>query len=232
MNQTVDIAEIEKFSRIGEEWWDKNGKLRLLHETNHLRTEYIRKFLYNKKANTILDIGCGGGILSESISKYGYKVTGIDPSQENIRIAQSHAKELKINYIHSDLENFTFIKKQTFDVILCMEVIEHVTSIDLFIEKSIALLNKGGLICLSSINRTTKSYLQAIVIAEYLFKWLPKKTHAWKKFISPNELQRIFHVNGTQIKQLDGIKYNPIHGDWLLSRDTAVNYILFGQKIN
>ena len=227
---SIDEKEIKKFSKIADEWWEKNGKFKPLHEMNHLRVEYIKKFLHNKNVNSILDIGCGGGILSESMKKCGYKVTGIDPSQENIQAAKIHANGLEIDYQCCTIEEFIKKREQKFDVILCMEVIEHVTDIHLFIELSISTLKNSGFIFLSTINRTAKSYLKAIIGAEYLLRWLPRGTHRWKKFVTLNEVRKYFFNNSVKLLQIDGMKYSFTHGDWKLSSDRSVNYILIGQK--
>ncbi|MBQ4875388.1 MAG: bifunctional 2-polyprenyl-6-hydroxyphenol methylase/3-demethylubiquinol 3-O-methyltransferase UbiG [Rickettsiaceae bacterium H1] len=227
-NNSTEEEEVKKFSQIAEEWWNKEGKFKPLHEMNYLRVDYIKKILHDKKVTTILDIGCGGGILSESMAKCGYKVTGIDPSESNIKIAESHKNDLKIEYYHSTLENFA---KKKFDVILCMEVVEHVADLSSFLELSISMLKKSGFIFISTINRTVKSYLQAIIGAEYLLRWLPRGTHQWKKFVTPNEIRKCLSRNEVKLISLDGMKYGLIHGDWELSKDNSVNYISVGQKI-
>ncbi len=226
---SLDQKEITKFSKIADEWWDKNGKFRLLHEINYLRVEYISQYLYNQEVKKILDIGCGGGILSESMAKKGYQVTGIDPSEENIKIAQLHKKNLNICYKCINAEDF--VKNgETFDVVLCTEVVEHVADIDSFIATCSSLLKKEGIIFLSTINRTTTSYLQAIIIAEYILRWLPRRTHEWRKFIKPSEMRNYLFHNNIKVKEIKGMKYSILHGDWELSDNVSVNYILAAQK--
>jgi len=199
---TINKKEIEKFSAIATEWWNPNGKFKPLHEFNPIRIKYIKDNIINnfklnltnkplKKIN-ILDIGCGGGLLSEPMSRLGASVTGIDASKKNIEIAKLHAKinKLKINYVCASPE--TLKTKIKFDVILNMEIIEHVKDIDLFIKESSNLLKKNGLMFIATLNKTLKSYLFAIVGAEYILNWLPIGTHDWNKFVKP---ENIIEVN-------------------------------------
>lgn len=231
-NKSVDIKEIDKFSAIANEWWEPEGKFKPLHEINHVRMEYIINHLRNyPEKKTVLDVGCGGGILSESIAKLNYDVTGIDPSKENIEAAKIHSRHLKIDYHYVTIEGFAE-QGNKFDVVLCMEVIEHVADIYSFINSCAKLLNENGLIFLSTINRTVKSYLQAIIGAEYILRWLPRGTHQWKKFVTPHELRKHFDNNNIKMIKLDGIKYSVVGGDWVVRQDLDVNYISIGQKIS
>jgi len=232
---TVNKKEIEKFSRMAEEWWDVEGKFKPLHKFNPIRIKYIKesvienfKLQNNEKLPlngiNLLDIGCGGGLLSEPMCRLGATVTGIDASAKNIEIAKIHAKKnnLNINYICTSPEK---IQKKKFDVILNMEIVEHVENVDLFLESSSNLLKKDGLMFVATINKTLKSYLFAIVGAEYILRWLPIGTHEWEKFIKPNDLENIISkFNMTKIKT-DGVKFNPILDKWSLSKDTSINYI-------
>jgi len=198
---TVNKKEIEKFSRMAEEWWDVEGKFKPLHKFNPIRIKYIKESVIENfklpnneklplKGINLLDIGCGGGLLSEPMSRLGATVTGIDASEKNIEIAKIHAKrsKLNINYICSSPEK---IKKDKFDVILNMEIVEHVDNVDLFLKSSANLLNDNGLMFVATINKTLKSYLFAIIGAEYVLRWLPIGTHEWEKFVKPEILQNI-----------------------------------------
>ena len=234
--KTINKKEIEKFSQLAGEWWDPKGKFAPLHKFNPIRIEYIREKLasYFKlnlnssaplKNINILDIGCGGGLLSEPITRLGADVTGIDASSKNIEIAKLHAKQmsLKINYINCTPENFKLEKK--FDVILNMEIVEHVSNIDFFIQNCSKFLKKDGVMFVATLNRTLKSYMQAIIGAEYILRWLPIGTHDWNNFIKPDELKNISQKNGFVNEDLIGIKYNPLSKQWRQSSDSSVNYI-------
>ena len=233
--KTVNIKEIEKFSKIASEWWNPNGKFKPLHKFNPIRLKYIKEnIMKNFNLNNsnkplrninILDIGCGGGLLSEPLSRLGAKVVGIDASKKNINVAKYHAKKnrIKIKYIYSSPENLKVKKK--FDVILNMEILEHINDINFFIKKSSELLKKNGLMFIATINKTLKSYIFAIVGAEYILRWLPIGTHEWDKFVIPRELIKICNKNHLIIKSLDGLKFNLLNDDWILNKDTSVNYI-------
>ena len=202
---TINKKEIEKFSKIAAEWWNPNGKFKPLHKFNPIRIKYIKdniikKFNLNSsnkplKTINILDIGCGGGLLSEPMSRLGANVVGIDASKKNIEVAKFHAKKnkLKINYICASPEILKIQKK--FDVILSMEIVEHVEDVNFFIKKSSELLKKNGLMFIATLNKTLKSYMFAIVGAEYILRWLPIGTHDWNKFIKPDELIKVTKIN-------------------------------------
>ena len=234
-NNTLDKKEIEKFSKIAEEWWNPTGKFKPLHKFNPIRIKYIKDNLINdfdlknKKKPLhgikILDIGCGGGLLSEPMARLGAKVTGIDPLKRNIEIAKHHLKKSKLNieYYNSSPEKFNSNNK--YDVILNMEIVEHVENIDLFINQSAKFLKKSGIMFIATLNQTLKSYLFAIVGAEYILKWLPIGTHDWQKFIKPNELISICKKNSLNLKTVDGMSFNPILDKWNISIDRSVNYI-------
>jgi len=232
---TINKKEIEKFSKIAEEWWDPHGKFKPLHKFNPIRIRYIKdniikNFNLNfkdkplKKIN-ILDIGCGGGLLSEPMSRLGANIVGIDASKKNIEVAKFHAhtKKLKINYICASPE--TLKTKKKFDVILNMEIVEHVEDIDFFIKESSNLLKKNGLMFIATLNKTLKSYFFAIIGAEYILNWLPIGTHDWDKFVKPKDIIRICKKNNLIIKRIDGIKFNLLNDQWSLSKDNSVNYI-------
>ena len=235
-SSTINKKEIDKFSKIAEDWWNPEGKFKPLHKFNPTRIKYIKdkilnhfKILNNEKPLKnlkILDIGCGGGLLSEPISRLGANITGIDASEKNINAAKIHAKQsnLKINYFCNSPENFKADKK--FDVILNMEIVEHVEDVDFFIKKSSELLKKNGLMFVATLNRTLKSYIFANVGAEYVLRWLPIGTHEWNKFITPKELTKFGEKNSLQPDNIDGMVFNPINNLWKVSKDCSVNYII------
>ena len=234
-SSTINKEEIEKFSKMASQWWDPNGKFKPLHKFNPIRIGYIKNSIIKhfklkdstnplKKIN-ILDIGCGGGLLSEPMYKLGANVVGIDASKKNIEIAKFHAKKnnLKINYICSSPEVLKAKKK--FDVILNMEIVEHVDDINFFMKKSSELLKKNGLMFVATLNKTLKSYAFAIIGAEYILRWLPIGTHNWEKFVKPEDLIKISEKNNLKIKNVDGLKYDILNDRWKLSTDKSVNYI-------
>ena len=232
---SVNKKEIEKFSKIATEWWNPEGKFKPLHKFNPIRIKYIKENIINnfnlKNKNkplsgvNILDIGCGGGLLSEPMSRMGASVTGIDASDKNIKIAKLHSKKskLKINYLCSSPEKMKVEKK--FDVILNMEIVEHVEDIDFFLKSCAKLLKKNGLMFIATINKTFKSYIFAIVGAEYVLRWLPIGTHEWEKFVKPEDLKRNLMKYNFSVKKLDGMHFNIIKDEWSISSDLSVNYI-------
>ena len=234
-NNTINKKEIEKFSKIAEEWWDPEGKFKPLHKFNPIRISYIKENIINsfKLSNNdkplnnveILDIGCGGGLLSEPMSRLGAKVSGIDASEKNISIAKLHAKKsnLDINYVCTSPESFK--TKSRFDVILNMEIVEHVEDVDFFLKSCSKLLKKNGIMFVATINKTLKSYLFAIIGAEYVLRWLPIGTHEWEKFITPDELIKIQKKNNLKLDALTGMKFNIIKDEWKISNDQSINYI-------
>ena len=234
-NNTINKEEIEKFSRIAEEWWNPEGKFKPLHKFNPVRIEYIKNnilkdFSLEKKDKPlkgikILDVGCGGGLLSEPLCRLGAEVTGVDASEKNIKVAKIHAKKmnLKIDYFCSSPEKMK--ASQKFDVILNMEIVEHVEDINLFLRSCTNLLKKNGIMFVATINKTLKSYLFAIVGAEYVLRWLPIGTHDWEKFVKPDDLTEILKKNNLTLTKLDGVKFNILSNKWNLNSDTSVNYI-------
>ena len=240
-NITVNKKEIDKFSRLASEWWDPNGKFKPLHKFNPVRLNYIKRSILNKlkkkndsdslKNIKILDIGCGGGLLCEPLSKLGAKVIGIDASEKNIKIAKTHARKskLKINYYCASPENF--ISKEKFDVILNMEIVEHVEDVNLFLKESSKFLKTNGIMFIATLNKTLKSYVFAILGAEYILRWLPIGTHDWNMFISPDNLVQICKKNSLSLDEILGVKYNVISGDWNLSNDDNVNYMARFRKL-
>jgi len=232
---SVNKKEIEKFSKMADEWWNPKGKFKPLHKFNPVRIKYIRDNivdnfkLKNKQKPLekieILDIGCGGGLLSEPMKRLGANVTGIDASSKNIEIAKLHAKKnkLDINYLCSSPENIK--KKKKFDVILNMEIIEHVEDVEFFLKSCSKLLKKNGLMFVATINKTLKSYFFAIVGAEYILKWLPIGTHDWEKFIKPDDLKILQKKNNLMLSKLDGVNFDIFKNEWNISKDFSVNYI-------
>jgi 2-polyprenyl-6-hydroxyphenyl methylase/3-demethylubiquinone-9 3-methyltransferase len=232
---SVNKIEIEKFSNMADEWWDPHGKFKPLHKFNPIRIKYIkeniiRQFKIKNKNKplsgiNILDIGCGGGLLSEPMCRLGANVTGIDASTKNVKISKLHAKKdnLKINYICTSPEKLKISKK--FDVILNMEIVEHVEDISFFLKSCSKLLNKNGLMFVATINKTLKSYVFAIVGAEYVLRWLPIGTHDWEKFVKPEELKEILSKNNLFLKKLDGMHFNIIKDEWSITNDLSINYI-------
>ena len=232
---TINKEEIEKFNKIAEEWWNPNGKFKPLHKFNPIRIEYIKNniiedFNISKNKKTlngisILDIGCGGGLLSEPLARLGANVVGIDASKKNIDVAKHHLKQsnLNIEYYQASPENFSFKKK--FDVILNMEIIEHVDDVQSFMNFSSKFLNDDGIMFIATLNQTLKSYIFAIIGAEYILRWLPIGTHDWNKFIKPKELEKICNLTSLKLEKIDGVKFNPVSNKWRLSKDKSINYI-------
>ena len=238
---TVNKDEIEKFSKLADEWWDVNGKFKPLHMFNPIRIEYIldislKHLKVDKSENfplkklRILDIGCGGGLISEPMSRLGADVTAIDASDKNIRIAKLHSKKnnLNINYLNAAPENLKF--KNEFDIILNLEVVEHVEDLDLYLQSCFDLLKPNGVMFTATINRTFTSYIKAIVGAEYILRWLPIGTHDWNKFIKPEELEKKLIDLNFSIKHLTGLSFNPLFQQWKRTQDVSVNYILVAEK--
>jgi len=240
-SNTINKLEIAKFSKISSEWWSPNGKFKPLHKFNPIRIKYLKENIIEhfklKQTNSplkglnILDIGCGGGLLSEPITRLGAKVTAIDASKKNIQVAKFHAKKnsLKINYLCSSPEKLNLNKK--FDVVLNMEIVEHVEDLNFFIKKSSNLLKKNGLMFIATLNKTFKSYMFAIIGAEYVLRWLPIGTHDWEKFVKPDNLVSLAINSNLKLKKLSGMKFNPIIDKWSLSNDKSVNYIAKFKKI-
>ena len=232
---TINKEEIEKFNKIAEEWWSPNGKFKPLHKFNPIRIEYIKNNIIKDfdipsnhkplKGINILDIGCGGGLLSEPLARLGASVVGIDASKKNIDIAKHHLKKsnLSIEYHNASPENFSYKKK--FDVILNMEIVEHVEDIPEFICQSAKFLKDKGIMFIATLNQTLKSYVFAIIGAEYILRWLPIGTHDWNKFVKPEKLESICNKNSLKLKKIDGVKFNPLLNKWKISKDKSINYI-------
>ena len=241
MTTTINKEEIQKFSNLADEWWDVNGKFKPLHMFNPIRIEYIvdqikKHFKINKgKTNfleglNILDIGCGGGLISEPVARLGGIVTGIDASKKNIEVAKIHSEKskLKINYLNMSPEQLKDKKK--FDVILNLEIVEHVEDVNLYIKFFYNLLKKDGLMFTATLNRSLMSYLKAIVGAEYILRWLPIGTHDWNKFLKPEELEKLLQNQKFYTKDIKGLEFNPILRKWSKSNNLSVNYIISSSK--
>ncbi len=238
---TINKKEIEKFSKIAEEWWNPNGKFKPLHKFNPIRIKYIKENIESdlniknkyKPLNglSVLDIGCGGGLLSEPMARLGAKVVGIDASDRNIKVAKYHLKKskLKIKYLNTSPESLKTSEK--FDIILNMEIVEHVENVNSFIKQSSKFLKKSGIMFIATLNQTLKSYIFAIIGAEYILQWLPVGTHDWNKFVKPETLTNICKKNYLDLKKINGMTFNPILNKWSVSDDKSVNYIMKLKKI-
>lgn len=238
---TVDPAEIERFSRIAEEWWDPTGKFAPLHRLSPVRLGYIRDraaaYWHRQTLAeqplaglSVLDIGCGGGLLSEPMARLGAQVTGIDAGARNIAVATLHAEHqgLAIDYRQETAEALAKRGGQ-FDIVLALEIAEHVADVDLFLRSCGQLVRPGGLIFVSTLNRTAKAWALAIAGAEYVLGWLPRGTHDWKKFLKPSEVTRGLAAGGIAAQEIVGVVYSPLRREWKLSKtDLDVNYMLYG----
>ena len=233
---TVDKIEIEKFSKLPKDWWNPNSKFKPLHLFNPARISFIKNKLISHfglnsnskkplKGLKILDIGCGGGLLCEPLTRLGATMTGIDASNDNIEVAKLHSKEMGLNikYIRCSPENLNF--KNEFDSILNMEVVEHVLNVNLFIQNCSKLIKKNGIMFVATINKNLKSYMFAILGAEYILRWLPIGTHDWDKFLTPLDLEIIANKNDFRTGEVAGMKFNFFSKKWYKSKDTSVNYI-------
>ncbi|MGE0627447.1 MAG: bifunctional 2-polyprenyl-6-hydroxyphenol methylase/3-demethylubiquinol 3-O-methyltransferase UbiG [Hyphomicrobiaceae bacterium] len=236
-NATLDAAEVERFSRMAAEWWDPTGKFRPLHQIGPVRLSFIRdqlsahfslspKSLRPFERLRLLDIGCGGGLICEPLARLGGSVVGIDPSEVNIQVARSHAEpqELHIDYRAMTVEALA-AGGESFDAVICLEVVEHVPDVGAFLRSCAGLLAPGGIMVLSTINRTLKSFALAIVGAEYVLRWLPVGTHQWDRFVRPDELDGHLRAAGLAMGPPRGMLYNPIADRWSLGADTDVNYL-------
>ena len=241
-SSSVDQAEVERFSRHAANWWDARGPMAALHKFNPVRLGYIRdkaaerfgrdpKKLDCLKGLRMLDIGCGGGILSEPLARLGAQMVGADPSRENIAVASAHAQEsgVTVDYRATTAEDLAAAGER-FDVVLAMEVVEHVTDVDAFVATCASMVKPGGLMIAATLNRTLKSFALAIVGAEYVLRWLPRDTHQWDKFVTPKELEATIERGGLQVTGERGVIYNPFADRWQLSSDMDVNYMLVAER--
>jgi len=240
-SKSIDKSEVEKFSNMADQWWDTKGKFAPLHKFNPVRIKYIKERCIEHfakkdgemplKGLNILDIGCGGGLLSEPLCRLGASMTSIDAGDKNIKIAATHAAQagLKINYMCTSAEALATQDKR-YDVVLNMEVIEHVADVTSFMKASCKLVKPGGMMIVATLNRTVKSYALAIIGAEYILRWLPKGTHSWEKFLKPSEIEAYLSDGGLNLQKIQGVSYNPLSNDWSLSSDINVNYMLLAVK--
>ena len=239
---TLDPAEIAKFERMAAEWWDAGGKFRPLHRFNPVRLGYIRDVVVAHSGRDpkaarpfaglrLLDIGCGGGILCEPLARLGAETIGIDPSAVNVGIASLHAEHagLSIDYRTTTAEALAGTEER-FDIVLAMEVVEHVANVPAFIAAASALVRPGGLLFVATINRTAKAFALAIVGAEYLLRWLPRGTHEYEKLVRPAELEGAFRAAGLVMRDETGVRYNPVTDCWSRSADMDVNYMVVAEK--
>ncbi len=239
---TLDAEEIDRFARLASEWWDPRGKFRALHKIGPARLGFLRDEMHRHFARgqavmrpleglRVLDVGCGGGLICEPLARLGARVTGLDPAVENIEAARRHAagQALDIDYRAGRVEELE-VEGRTFDAVVCLEVVEHVPDAGAFLKASAALLRPGGLILLSTLNRTLKAYLLAIIGGEYVLRWLPVGTHQWDRFVTPDELARHLRAAGLGPPALKGLVYNPLTDAWSLGADTDVNYLASAAK--
>ena len=223
----VDPVELEKFSHLAHRWWDPNSEFKPLHDINPLRLDYIDK-IAGLNGKTVLDVGCGGGILSESMAALGAHVTGIDMGEKPLKVAKLHLLETgqKVDYRHISVENLAQEQPQHYDVVTCMEMLEHVPEPASIVRACSQLVKPGGHVFFSTLNRNPKSYLFAVIGAEYILNMLPRGTHDYAKFIKPSELARFCRDAGLQVKDIVGMTYNPLTKVYALNKDTDVNYIV------
>lgn len=240
---TVDATEIAKFTAMAEAWWDPHGDFKPLHRLNPVRIAYIRDVAaahFGREAGAeapleglaLLEVGCGGGLLCEPMRRLGAEVTGIDPAPRNIGVARTHAEAtgLKITYLPCAAEDL-LERGDTYDIVLAMEVVEHVADVGTFIQNCSRLVRPGGLMFLATLNRTAKAFAFAIVGAEYVLRWLPRGTHDWRKFVKPSELAQALRKSGMSVDRITGVTYNPLTEAWSQTRDLDVNYMLAAKKV-
>lgn len=237
---TINKKEIDKFDALSQEWWDVNGKFKPLHQFNPVRLELIINYIKNYfsiinntnnlKGIKILDVGCGGGLISEPLARLGADITGIDASEKNIQAAKIHAKKnnIKINYIHGSPEQLNL--KENFDVLLNLEIVEHVDNIELFLNSCRNLLKNNGIMFTATLNRTFSSFIKAIVGAEYVLRWLPVGTHDWNKFLKPEELEKMLETLEFSLLELKGLNFSLLTNKWFISNKTDVNYMMISKK--
>ncbi|MCB8823081.1 bifunctional 2-polyprenyl-6-hydroxyphenol methylase/3-demethylubiquinol 3-O-methyltransferase UbiG [Microvirga rosea] len=239
---TIDPAEVARFERIAATWWDPKGPMKVLHRFNPVRLAYIRdeacrrfgrdsRSARSLEGLRILDVGCGGGVLSEPLGRLGAQVTGLDPAPTNVSVARLHAEQagVPVDYRNETVEAVV-ARGETFDLVLAMEVVEHVADVQAFVSACAQAVKPGGALVMATLNRTLRSFALAIVGAEYVLGWLPRGTHEWDKFVTPEELGAALGEAGFAVGDQTGVAYNPLTGSWSLSRDMAVNYMLVAAR--
>lgn len=239
---SIDPAEVARFDAMAKTWWDPKGPMAVLHKFNPIRLAFIRDLAcehFGRDARapgvldglSVVDIGCGGGVLSEPLARLGAEVTGLDPAPGNVSVATAHAERagLAIDYREQTIES-VLATGARFDIVLAMEVVEHVTDVDAFVASCCEAVKPGGLLVMATLNRTLKSWALAIVGAEYVLRWLPRGTHDWEKFVTPAELERAIEAGGLAVFESKGVAYNPLADRWSLSRDTDVNYMMAARR--
>jgi 2-polyprenyl-6-hydroxyphenyl methylase/3-demethylubiquinone-9 3-methyltransferase len=238
----VDRSEVARFDALAATWWDETGPMRVLHRFNPVRLGYIRDALCQRHGRdprapfpldglSICDVGCGGGVLSEPLARLGASVTGLDPAEQNITVARAHAEQagVPVEYRGETIEAVV-ASGRTFDAVLIMEVVEHVSDMPAFVRTACAAVKPGGTLFAATLNRTLRSFALAIVGAEYVLGWLPRGTHDWEKFVTPNELARAIRAGGLDVTDTTGVVYNPLTDSWRTGRDTAVNYMVAAER--
>jgi len=241
-DSTIDPAEVARFDAIARTWWDQKGPMAVLHKFNPIRRGFVRDLACERFGRdpkgmialdglTLVDIGCGGGVLSEPLARLGAEVTGLDPAPTNIAVARAHAQRggLAIDYRQETIEAQVALGK-TFDIVLAMEVVEHVADVEAFVAACCAAVKPGGLLVMATLNRTLKSYALAIVGAEYVLRWLPRGTHDWNRFVTPDELGGAIEAGGLELGESTGVVYNPFADRWSAARDMDVNYMLAASR--
>lgn len=239
---TVDPREVERFAALAAEWWNPRGKMRVLHKFNPVRLAYLREHLtahFGRDPRAmrpleglrLVDIGCGGGLLSEPLARMGADVVGIDPAEKNVRIASLHAEEsgVPVDYRATTAEALADAGER-FDVVMAMEVVEHVADVGLFLARAAEMVKPGGLLVAATLNRTKRSFALAIVGAEYVLGWLPKGTHDWNKFVTPDELEAALAAGGLSVIDRQGVVFNPLADEWRRSSDLSVNYMMLAER--
>ncbi|UMY17272.1 bifunctional 2-polyprenyl-6-hydroxyphenol methylase/3-demethylubiquinol 3-O-methyltransferase UbiG [Methylobacterium organophilum] len=242
MGASVDQEEVARFEAIARDWWDETGPMRVLHRFNPVRLAYIRdaacahfgrdpRVPFPLEGLSLVDVGCGGGVLSEPLARLGATVTGLDPAATNIEVARAHAEAegVAVDYRGQTIESVVAAGER-FDIVLAMEVVEHVVDMPAFVGAACAAVKPGGLFFSATLNRTLRSFALAIVGAEYLLRWLPRGTHDWEKFVTPDELRRAVEAGGLTVTDTTGVVYNPLNDGWRRSRDTGVNYMIAAER--
>lgn len=231
-SSNVDQAELDKFSALASRWWDPNSEFKPLHAINPLRLEWIKGLVGGLHDKTVLDVGCGGGILAEGMARAGAKVTGIDLADKSLRVAKLHGLEsgVPVTYRNISAEDMALEQPQTFDVVTCMEMLEHVPDPGSIVRACSTLVKPGGWVFFSTLNRNPKSFLFAIIGAEYILRLLPRGTHSWRSFVRPSELATSARTCGLTTQELMGMSYNPFTQTYSLGRDTSVNYLMATRK--